>query len=203
MTDLNRIISNTEVNLKNKGGLRSSSLDDDRLVSSSSRLINNDYSYLLRLKKAHGLENKKKFLNFGRLKEKDQPTTLEQVAKKVQIDIANNSKIHLMLISDRARNTDPGMDFLDASKKAALNKIYLSDPVAMPSKKPKPLKFNSLDKFATDIQINADLIGNASIELSRAMDESNPHETMFHVNNILDISRNLKNESTLKRIGII
>jgi hypothetical protein len=202
MTGINQRKSNTEVDLNNEGGLKSLSVDDNLVSSSSSRLRASDFANLLRYKKQFGLENKKKFLNFGRLKEKDQPTALDQVGKKVQIDMANNNKSHLMLISDRARNVDPGMDFLDTSKKVALNKLYLSDPVAMPAKEVKPLKFNNMDKFASDVQLNADLIGNASILLAKAIDEESPQEAMFHVDNILDISRNLRSESTLKRIGI-
>jgi hypothetical protein len=77
------------------------------------------------------------------------------------MDLANNNKSHLVLISDRARNADPGMDFLEASKKAVQSKIYFTDPIAMPAKEVKPLKFSKIDIFASDVRRRADRIPSA------------------------------------------
>jgi hypothetical protein len=54
------------------------------------------------------------------------------------------------------------MDFLDTSKKIALQKFYNKDLIVMPNKQIKPLRFNKTDKIVIKIQNEIDIIGNVA-----------------------------------------
>jgi hypothetical protein len=72
------------------------------------------------------------------------------------------------------------MDFLSTSKKIAMQKFYSKDPTAMPIKEVKPLRFNKMDKFATKIETDVDIIGNAAVELITAIESGQEHQAMLH-----------------------
>jgi hypothetical protein len=63
------------------------------------------------------------------------------------------------------------MDFLDPVKRLALQKFYAKNPITMPIKEVKPLKLSKTDRFASNIEINADIIGNAVIAASQAFEK--------------------------------
>jgi hypothetical protein len=89
------------------------------------------------------------------------------------------------------------MDFLSTSKKIAMQKFYSKDPTAMPIKKVKPLKFNKMDKFAAKIESDVDIIGNAAVDIIKAIEGVQQHQAMFHLTNIVDIARDARNEANL------
>jgi hypothetical protein len=60
----------SEVDLNNGGGLRSLSADDDLVINSSSRFKQINFAHLLQLRKANGLENKKKKFKFWKTQRK-------------------------------------------------------------------------------------------------------------------------------------
>jgi hypothetical protein len=67
---------------------------------------------------------------------------------------------------------------------------------------PQPLNFSKIDKFASKIEANADMIGNAVIVASQAFGSNDEAERMVHLNNILDLTRNIKSEANLERLKI-
>jgi hypothetical protein len=73
---------------------------------------------------------------------KDRAAKIEALAKEAQNDLAKPTKSYTQLFVERAQEIDPSMDFLDINKKIALQKFYAKDPVVMPNKEIKPLKFN-------------------------------------------------------------
>jgi hypothetical protein len=72
---------------------------------------------------------------------------------KEEIDNAKMpNKNYTRIFIKRAQEKDASMDFLDSNKKIALQKFYSKNPVVMPNKEIKPLRFNKLDKFTTKLE---------------------------------------------------
>jgi hypothetical protein len=63
---------------------------------------------------------------------------------------------------ERAQEVDPSMDFMDQRKKISLQKLYNENPMAMPNKEVKPLRFSKIDKFATKVENEAECFYSSS-----------------------------------------
>jgi hypothetical protein len=112
------------------------------------------------------------------------------------------NKTYTELIVERAHEKDPSMDFLSTSQKIAMQKIYNKDPTAMPVKDVKPLRYNNADKFAAKIETDVNIIGNAAVESIKAIEDNKPHLAMFHLTNIVDLARDTRSETNLKRLEV-
>jgi hypothetical protein len=64
----------------------------------------------------------------------------------------------------------------------------------------KPLRYNKLDKFAAKIESDVDIIGNAAVDSIKVLESCQQHQAIFHLTNIVDITRDIKSEINLKRL---
>jgi hypothetical protein len=87
------------------------------------------------------------------------------------------------------------MDFLSTSKKIAMQKFYSKDPMVMPIKEVKPLRFNKIES-------DVDIIRNAAIDTIKALESGQEHQVMFYLINIVDVARDVRSEVNLKRLEI-
>jgi hypothetical protein len=162
-------------------------------LSSSSSSSNNHpqfsaYTTLNNFKKQYGIEENAKFINFGKVKEKD---------------ISDRGKLQKSFTELFIKKTvDPSMDFMDQRKKISLQKLYNKNPVAMPNKEVKLLRFSKIDKFATKVENEADLIGNATIAAAACFEANQGAKAMFHLNNIIDIARDLRSNANTERLDL-
>jgi hypothetical protein len=187
--DLNRVRDN-EQNLR----LSSS--------SSSSRPPISAYRQLLQYKEAAGFTNQAEFVCPGMAKEKDRAAKLEALAKESIDEMNKANKSYTQLIVERSQEKDPSIDFLSTSQKIAMKKFYSKDPTAIPVKEVKPLRYNKMDKFAAKIETNVDIIGNAVVKSIKAFEDNKPHLAMFHLTNIVDLARDTRSETNLKRLEV-
>jgi hypothetical protein len=156
----------------------------------------------LRCRKETGLENPAEFFCPATAKEKDQATKIEALISESKNEMSKVNKTYTELIVERAQEVDPSMDFLSTSKKIAVQKFYSKDPMVMPIKEVKPLRYNKLDKFAAKIESDVDIIGNAAIDTIKALESGQEHQAMFHLTNIVDVARDSRSEANLKRLEI-
>jgi hypothetical protein len=86
----------------------------------------------------------------------------------------------------------------DPIKRLALQKYYAKNPTA---KELEPLKFSKINKFASKIEVNADIFGITVIATFQTFESDDRVEGMAHLNNIFDLTRNIKSEANLKRFS--
>jgi hypothetical protein len=135
-------------------------------------------------------------------KEKNRAAKLETLVVENKNDMDKANKSYTQLTVERAQEIDPSMDFLNTSKKIALQKFYNKDPVIMPVKEVKPLRFNKIDKFTEKVETDVDIIGNAAVESIKAIEGDKPHQAIFHLTNIVDLARDARSEANLKMLEI-
>jgi hypothetical protein len=181
--------------------------DDGKNVSSSSSSSSSrpqllPYQALARLRKEADLEDQAEFFCPAMAKEKDRAAKLENLVLEEKNEMSKKDKTYTQLTVERAQEIDPSMDFLPTSKKIAMMKLYSKDPTAMPIKEVKPLRYNKLDKFAAKIESDVDIIGNAAIDTIKALESGQNYHAMFHLTNIVDLTRDTRSEANLKRLQL-
>jgi hypothetical protein len=202
MTQENQSNDNLDINSQINGGQHKSSSRPQIGVFRPGHEMAPPYTNLLRVKESMDIFEPKTFINIGRARKKDQEKTLESIAKEVVDNQDKLNKSYSDLFIERAQETDPGMDFLDPAKRVALHKFYSKQPQAMPIKEVKPLKSSRMDKFASNIITNTDIIGNAVITAAQAFESNEEDVGMTHLSNILDLSRNIRSEANIERLKI-
>jgi hypothetical protein len=59
-----------------------------------------------------------------------------------------------------------------------------------------------MDKFTAKIESDVDIIGNTAIDIIKAFVSGQEHQTMFHLTNIVDVTRDARSKANLKRLEI-
>jgi hypothetical protein len=70
------------------------------------------------------------------------------------------------------------MDFVNPIKRLEFQKYYAKNPTAITTKELEPLNFNKINKFASKIETNANIIQNAIITTFQAFESDNQAEEM-------------------------
>jgi hypothetical protein len=99
-------------------------------------------------------------------------------------------------------NKDSNLDFMDPDRREKLSDLYLSEPRALLGKEVKPLKNNRLDKFASNVEINFDLVGNAQLKAIEALEQGERDVGFWQLQNASDFIRNGHALANLERLRI-